>query len=109
MEALRLTTADDLLKQIGELVRCCRQREQLTQSELAAKAGVPASSISRLERTGLSSTDALFNVLFALDQVEDFGTFLKERLRLARFPKSLAELGDEPGVVQRVRHRRETT
>lgn len=104
-DALNIVTTDDLLRQVGELVRICRQREPLTQGELARKAGVPASTISRLERTGLASTEALFKVLFALNQVDALGGFWGERIRVARFPKSLAE-AKEPTEIRRVRHRR---
>ena len=63
---------------------------------------MPAASISRLERTGLASTDALFRVAFALRQLEAIGDFLKERQRLASVPVSLEDLPRQK-VVQRVR------
>ena len=105
MDGLNIVTVEDLLRQVGDFVRACRQREPLTQGELARKAGVPASTISRLERTGLASTDALFKVLFALNQVDSLGRFFEERMKIVRFPKSLAD-ADEPVEVLRVRHRK---
>lgn len=100
---LHFTEPGDSLASLRELVRRERQRAHLTQSELALKSNVPATTISRLERTGLSSTDALVRILFALDALEPFQDFLKERLRLASFPKTLSE--DVPvKPVARVRH-----
>ena len=102
---LRFTEPSDALGSLRELIRRERQRAHLTQSELALKSNVPATTISRLERTGLSSTDALVRILFALDALEPFQDFLKERLRLASFPKALSEDVPEKPVA-RVRHRR---
>lgn len=107
LDAINLVTTEDLLRRTGEFLRICRQRESLTQCELAAKAGVPASTISRLERTGLASTDALFKVLFALNQTDTLGRFLEERAKFARFPKSLSDAA-VPGEILRVRHRKGT-
>ena len=102
---LRFTEPRDSLGSLRELIRRERQRAHLTQSELALKSNVPATTISRLERTGLSSTDALVRILFALDALEPFQDFLKERLRLASFPKTLSEdVSEKP--VARVRHRK---
>ena len=103
---LRLIRPEDVLFHIGELVRASRQREGLTQSELASKAGVPATTISRLERTGLAATDSLLKVMFALDQIDAFEAFLKERVRLAHFPKSLDQTANKSRTVLRVRHRK---
>jgi len=103
-----LTTPMDALVSLRTWLRTERQRVNWTQNELARRSGVPAASISRLERTGLASTDSLFKIVFALDRLEPFQDFLKERLRLASVPVSL----DEPTpahVRQRVRMRRETT
>lgn len=74
--------------------------------ELASKAGVPSSTISRLERTGLASTESLLKILFALNQIDALDAFLKERLRLVKFPKHLEDAKGALGTVKRVRHRR---
>ena len=104
---LPLTTVGDVLAGLCELVRLARQREEWTQADLARRSGVPMTTISRLERTGLASTDTLFKVLFALNRLDAFEDMLKAQLRLVKFPKTLE--GDfEPTskVVQRVRHKR---
>ena len=103
---LPLTTSEDALASLREMVRLARQREEWTQADLARRSGVPMTTISRLERMGLASTDTLFKVLFALNRLESFEDMLKEQLRIIKFPKTLA--GDfelVPRVVKRVRHK----
>ena len=104
---LPLTTVENALVSLRELIRLARQREEWTQADLARRSGVPMTTISRLERTGLASTDTLFKVLFALNKLESVEDMLKAQLRLAQFPKTL-EVDSEAlsKVVQRVRHKR---
>ena len=64
-------------------------------------------TISRLERTGLASTDTLFKVLFALNRLDAVADMLKAQLRLVKFPKTLeGNREPAPKVVHRVRHKR---
>ena len=103
---LPLTTVEDVLASLRELVRLARQREVWTQADLARRSGVPMTTISRLERTGLASTDTLFKVLFALNRLEAVEDMLKEQLRLVKFPKTLdGDFEFAPKVVKRVRHK----
>ena len=103
---LPLTTAEDVLASLRELVRLARQREVWTQADLARRSGVPMTTISRLERTGLASTDTLFKVLFALSRLDAFEDMLKAQLRLVKFPKTLEDdIEPTPKVVRRVRHK----
>ena len=103
---LLLNTSDDVLASLRELVRLARQREEWTQADLARRSGIPMTTISRLERTGLASTDTLFKVLFALNKLDAFEDMLKAQLRLVKFPKTLeGDFESAPKVVQRVRHR----
>ena len=103
---LPLTTVEDVLASLRELVRLVRQREEWTQADLARRSGVPMTTISRLERTGLASTDTLFKVLFALNRLDAFEAMLKAQLRIVKFPKTLdGNLESAPKVVKRVRHR----
>ena len=103
---LPLTTVEDVLASLRELVRLVRQREEWTQADLAWRSGVPMTTISRLERTGLASTDTLFKVLFALNRLDAFEDMLKAQLRIVKFPKTLdGNLESAPKVVKRVRHR----
>ena len=103
---LPLITVEDVLASLRELVRLTRQREEWTQADLARRSGVPMTTISRLERTGLASTDTLFKVLFALNRLDAFADMLKEQLRLVKFPKTLeGDFNPTTKVVQRVRHK----
>ena len=103
---LPLTTVEDVLASLRELVRLARQREVWTQADLARRSGVPMTTISRLERTGLASTDTFFKVLFALNRLEAVEGMLKEQLRLVKFPKTLdGDFESAPKVVKRVRHK----
>ena len=104
---LPLTTIEDVLVSLRKLIRLARQREEWTQADLARRSGVPMTTISRLERTGLASTDTVFKVLFALNRLEAVEDMLKAQLRLAQFPKTLEDDFEVvPKVVQRVRHKR---
>ena len=104
---LPLTTVEDVLVRLREMVRLARQREEWTQADLARRSGVPMTTISRLERTGLASTDTLFKVLFALNRLEAVADMLKAQLRLVKFPKPLeGDFEPAPKVVHRVRHKR---
>lgn len=105
-DILPLTTVEDALSGLRELVRLSRQREVWTQADLSRRSGVPMTTISRLERTGLASTDVLFKVLFALNRLETVGDLLKEQLRLVKFPKTLAgNIGKPAKTVRRIRHK----
>ena len=98
-----LILPQDVLLSLREWIRRERQRANFTQLELARRSGIPATTISRLERTGFVSTDALLRILFALNLLDALQNFLKERLRLAAFPATLHQ--DLPQrVVKRVRH-----
>lgn len=105
LEIIPLYAPNDALLDLRQWIRRERQHAGLTQSELSKKSGVPSASISRLELTGLSSTDSLFKILFALERLDAFQAFVAERQRLASFPR---HLGDESPRqdVQRVRHRK---
>ncbi len=83
-ETLGLVEPSDAQNKVKDWVRLLRQRRAWTQSELARRSGVPATTISRLERTGLSSTETLFRILFALNELDGLDAFLKEQLRQAR-------------------------
>ena len=100
---IHLVMPKDTLGSLREWIRCERQRADMTQGELARRSGVPATTISRLERTGLASTDAVMRILFALDRIDPLQDFIKERIRLSRFPETLSEMRSQRTVL-RVRH-----
>lgn len=105
-EVIALVTSEDVLQALRGWIRTERQRLRWTQAELSRRSGVPAATISRLELTGLASTDALTRVLFALNRLDALMDFLKERFRLAELPLTL-QGPQRSGPVLRVRLRKE--
>ena len=106
-DILSFFSPSDALQALRLWLRCERQRLRWTQAELSRRSGVPAASISRLEQTGCASTDSLFKVMFALNRLDAFQDFLKERQRLASMPVSLSEdLPKQPVLRIRVRKER---
>ena len=95
----------DFTAALGGLIRALRQRARWTQPELSSRAGVPVATLSRLERTGLASTDRLARVLFALDALDAFQDFLAERRRLANLPSDLRDFRPDAPKPTRIRHR----
>ena len=104
--SISLVEPRDFTAAIGRLAKSLRLRADLTQPELASRADVPASTISRLERTGLASTDRLARVLFALDGLDDFKAFLDGRIRLAELPDDLSSFQPGHWRPKRIRHRK---
>ena len=104
-EVIALVTSEDVLLALRSWIRTERQRLRWTQAELSKRSGVPAATISRLELTGLASTDALVRILFALNRLDALMDFLKNRLRLAELPTSLQE-SPRTKPVLRVRRRK---
>ena len=99
---ISLVEPRDFTAALGGLVRALRQRADWTQPELASRSGVPVSTLSRLERTGLASTDRLARILFALDAFQDF---LVARRRLADLPTDLRSFRPDAPKPVRIRHR----
>ena len=97
----------DVLGVLRAWLRAERQRLRWTQAELARRSGVPTATISRLELTGLGSTESVLKILFALNRLDVVADFLKERQRLADLPLTLqGELPKKP--ILRVRMRQES-
>ena len=106
-EIISVIEPSDVLVMLRKLLRTERQRLRWTQVELSRRSGVPAATISRLEMTGLGSTDAVLKVLFALNRLDVLADFIRERQRLADMPTTLRkEPRNKP--VLRVRMRKET-
>lgn len=106
-DILSVVTEDAMLAALRVWVRTERQRRRWTQSELSRRSGVPAATISRLEVTGLGSTDSLFKILFALNRLDAVMDFVKERQRLADLPTTLQEPVPSKPIL-RVRSRKVT-
>ena len=102
--SITLVEPRDVTAALGGLVRSLRQRVQLTQPELAVRAGVPATTLSRLERTGLASTDRVARVLFALNALDAFKEFLDGQRHLADLPTDLKAFRPDAPRPKRIRH-----
>ena len=104
-DEIALVTSEDVLRMLRNWIRTERQRLRWTQAELSKRSGIPAATISRLELTGLASTDALVRILFALNRLDALMDFLKARLRLAELPTTLLDVPRQKPVL-RVRMRK---
>jgi transcriptional regulator with XRE-family HTH domain len=102
--SISLIEPKDFTVALGGLIRSLRQRAQLTQPELAVRAGVPSTTLSRLERTGLVSTDRLARLLFALNALDAFKEFLDGQRHLADLPTDLRDFRPNTPRPMRIRH-----
>ena len=105
-DPLQLALPSDVQQALGQWLRLSRQRHTLTLTMLAAKSGVPAMTLSRLERKGKGSMDALMRALMALGELDHFNAYILERLRQTSLPQDLAELEKPQRRRQRVRIRK---
>ena len=102
---ISLVEPRDFTAALGGLVRALRQRADWTQPELASRSGVTVSTLSRLERTGLASTDRLARILRARAAPHAFQDFLVARRRLADLPTDLRSFRPDAPKPVRIRHR----
>ena len=105
METLQLTLSADVQQALGRWLRLSRQRQKLTLSMLASKSGVPTMTLSRLERQGMGSIDALVRALMALGELDPFNGYVQEQLRKAALPQDISEI-EQPRRRERMRVRR---
>src|SRR5437870_1787742 len=101
-DPLRLTLPGDAQRALGQWLRLNRQRQILTLSMLASKSGVPVMTLSRLEREGKGSVDALMRTLMARGELDRFNACIQEQLRQEALPRDLSELETQPRRRQRV-------
>lgn len=100
---LQLVGAKEFCTSVGTWIRASRQRAELTQAMLASRAGVPASSLSRLERRGAGSLALVARLLFALGEIDALDDFVQARLRRVRLPADLSKLPPSPEMPKRIR------
>lgn len=99
MTTLILASPRDIQDGIAERLKQRRIAENLTQKELAAKAGISYSAIRNFERTAEGSFEALIKVAFALGAETEFETLFPAPVAL-----TLADFVDKP-KRQRVRNK----
>lgn len=78
MRAIELSTAEEIGQLLGQRCRALRLARNVSQAELAARAGVSLSSIRRLESGGRGTIDLLVRVAQALHVVAQFETLLTQ-------------------------------
>lgn len=69
---------NSLLRGLGERLRRARLRRNLSQKQLADRAGIDRTTISQYERGASTSTMTLVQVLRALEMLEEWDSFLPE-------------------------------
>lgn len=104
--SLQMVRPKETRQALGQWVRLVRQRAEWTQPVLALKSGVPVATLSRLEREGQGSVDAVTRVLQALGELDGLHAYIQERARLAALPSDLADLPVERQTRLRVRLRK---
>ena len=67
---LSLHKPSDFLRALGDFVRTIRLARNITREALSQKSGVGATTLARLESTGVCSTENLAKVLVALGSVD---------------------------------------
>ena len=100
---LQIVRPSEFCTSVALWIRAARQRAEMTQAMLASRAGVPKSSLSRLERQGAGSLLLVARVLFALGEIDALDDFVKARLRLARLPADLSKIPEPPKMPKRIR------
>jgi transcriptional regulator with XRE-family HTH domain len=70
---------EDFARQIGELARDRRLASNLTRKTLAARSGVPESTIRKFETTGAISLLGLLRLADALECMNDFGALFPQK------------------------------
>ncbi len=75
----QFTTIEDALSELGERVKETRIASEMTQEELAEKAGISYSSLYRLESGKSVQTDSLLRVLKALNMLQKLDVVLPKQ------------------------------
>lgn len=74
---LSLKSRGELFRELVDRCRELRLRQNLTQAEVAARAGIPLGSYRRFEQEGQLTVERFVAVLHALNQVETLEQFLQ--------------------------------
>ena len=84
---LNFLLPEDFARQLGALARERRLANNLTRATLAARSGVPVSTIRKFETTGAISLIGLLRLADGLDCMDDFNALFprKAALTIAEF------------------------
>lgn len=87
-----LKTPVELLRELGQRARTLRLAQNLTQSGVAARAGISLGTLKRFERTGEIQLNYLLRIALVLGRLEEFNALLCPQ----EVPKSLFEPSAPP-------------
>lgn len=73
---LSLSTPFEALLTLAGYIRTIRLQQNITMDDLAARSGISVATLSRIEKKGVCSTEALVKVLAALGRTDSFITAL---------------------------------
>lgn len=86
MLGFMMATAAEIAKELGNRLRAQRMSKDISQLELALRAGISPATVSKVERTGSADFESILRIIMALDLVDELeGLFNKA-------PRSIAEL-----------------
>ncbi|MBL8381018.1 MAG: helix-turn-helix transcriptional regulator [Burkholderiales bacterium] len=101
MTIISLETPAETAARIGSRVRHARLAQNLTQAELAGRAGIAVGAVRNLESAGRSTLITCMRCLHALGVVDDLAALLNPPA-----PTSIAQLARQEQVATRQRARR---
>ena len=99
MLTLIIKSADENCAALGQRVRQLRLQQNLTQSELGARAGVSFGAVRKLEASGQTTLSTFVKCVQALGAAKELETLLKPE------PRSIADWEAAARAVQRRRAR----
>lgn len=99
MDVYTILPAPDIAKDLAARLKRCRLAQNLTQSGLAARSGVPLGTLKKFERSGSISLVSFVRLLVALDEQDRLERLLDSSEREA----TLDQLLSAPKVRKRGR------
>lgn len=100
MTFIVLKTPAEACAHLGERARHARLAQNLTQAEIAARAGISPGAVRKLESGGQTTLSTFVRVAFVLGAASDFEQLLVPQVA------SIAQMEREAGAASRKRARR---
>lgn len=86
MLSFMLATSAEIAQELGSRLRTQRMSKDISQKDLALRAGISPATVSKIEKTGSGDFDSILRMVMALDLASELeGLFNKT-------PMSIAEL-----------------
>lgn len=86
---LDLVTIKDVQRSLGLYCRLLRKREKLTQKDLAFELDLSVITIFKVENGDNATLDTILKILQYFDQMNNFNTFIQEKITNLNDSKSL--------------------